>query len=102
MWRRRSVWLSPSWRGLDDNRAQPDCCRSYSPPARKPRSRHIGAQKHGAHMSTSHGSFVWHELMTSDPAAARTFYGDVVGWTARATPGPGMDYWMFKAGGTPV
>ena len=53
-------------------------------------------------MSTSHGSFVWHELTTSDPAAARTFYGDVVGWTAQASPVPGMDYWMFKAGETPV
>ena len=53
-------------------------------------------------MSTSHGAFVWHELMTSDPAAARAFYGSVVGWSAQPSPVPGMDYWMLKAGEIPV
>jgi uncharacterized protein len=53
-------------------------------------------------MSTSHGSFVWHELMTSDPAAAMAFYGNVVGWSAQHSPVPGMDYWMLKAGEIPV
>jgi uncharacterized protein len=53
-------------------------------------------------MSNSHGSFVWHELMTSDPAAAMKFYGSVVGWSAQQSPVPGMDYWMLKAGETPV
>ena len=53
-------------------------------------------------MSTSHGAFVWHELMTSDPAAARTFYGSVVGWSVQHSPVPGMDYWMFKAAEIPV
>ena len=42
-------------------------------------------------MSTSHGSFVWHELITSDPAAAMAFYGNVVGWSAQHAPVPGMD-----------
>jgi predicted enzyme related to lactoylglutathione lyase len=55
-----------------------------------------------APMSAAHGSFVWHELMTSDPTAARAFYSNVVGWTVQASPIPGMDYWMFKAGETPV
>ena len=31
-------------------------------------------------MATSPGSFVWYELMTSDPAAAESFYATVVGW----------------------
>jgi len=32
-------------------------------------------------MATSiHGHFLWHELMTSDPAAAGAFYKKVVGW----------------------
>lgn len=31
-------------------------------------------------MSNPAGSFIWYELMTSDPAAATTFYGAVVGW----------------------
>ena len=36
------------------------------------------------------GEFVWYELMTTDPEAAKKFYSDVVGWgtaplrTARA------------------
>ena len=30
--------------------------------------------------STIRGRFVWHELMTSDPGAAQTFYAKVVGW----------------------
>ena len=53
-------------------------------------------------MSTSHGSFVWHELMTSDPAAAMAFYGSVVSWSVQHSPVPGMDYWMLKAGEIPV
>jgi predicted enzyme related to lactoylglutathione lyase len=53
-------------------------------------------------MSTSHGAFVWHELMTSDPAAAKAFYGSVVGWSVQLSPVPGMEYWMLKAGETPV
>lgn len=27
------------------------------------------------------GSWIWYELMTTDPVAAARFYGDVVGWT---------------------
>lgn len=30
------------------------------------------------------GKFFWYELMTSDPEGAIRFYGDVVGWTAKA------------------
>lgn len=33
-------------------------------------------------MTDISGKFFWYELMTSDPAAAIAFYGDVVGWTA--------------------
>jgi hypothetical protein len=32
-------------------------------------------------MTNAHGSFIWYELMTTDPEGARRFYGDVVGWT---------------------
>ena len=31
-------------------------------------------------MSNSQGQFVWYELMTTDVAAAKEFYGKVVGW----------------------
>ena len=29
------------------------------------------------------GRFVWYELMTTDMAAAKAFYGEVVGWGAQ-------------------
>lgn len=35
-------------------------------------------------MVNSHGSFIWYELMTTDPEGAARFYGDVVGWTVGA------------------
>ena len=43
------------------------------------------------------GSFIWYELMTPDPDAARTFYGAVTGWSISGTPGApvpadGIDY----------
>ena len=31
-----------------------------------------------------HGAFSWFELMTSDPEAAKTFYGKLFGWTTEA------------------
>ncbi|MCO5063076.1 MAG: VOC family protein [Rhizobiaceae bacterium] len=42
--------------------------------------------------------FIWHELMTSDPAAAKAFYAAVLGWTPEPFPGTGMDYTVVKAG----
>lgn len=49
-------------------------------------------------MSNAHGSFIWYELMTKDPKAAKAFYDDIVGWNidAEAPPG-GMDYRMINA-----
>jgi predicted enzyme related to lactoylglutathione lyase len=49
-------------------------------------------------MSSSHGAFVWHELMTTDMEAAKTFYGKVVGWTCKDAEMPGGAYWIFSAG----
>ena len=46
-------------------------------------------------MANPVGSFVWYELMTTDPDGARAFYGKVVGWqiTAQADPqAGGVDY----------
>ena len=42
--------------------------------------------------------FVWYELMTSDAAAASTFYATVVGWKAEDSGLPGMDYTLMKVG----
>lgn len=47
---------------------------------------------------TGTGSFVWYELMTTDPAAAQAFYGKVMGWTFADSGMPGMSYTLFHAG----
>ncbi|TBW40909.1 VOC family protein [Siculibacillus lacustris] len=38
-------------------------------------------------MSNKHGDWIWYELMTTDAAAATTFYGPLLGWSV----GPAMD-----------
>lgn len=46
-------------------------------------------------MTSALGSFIWYELMTTDPDAAAAFYGPVVGWriAGHADPGAGgVDY----------
>ena len=47
--------------------------------------------------SKHHGSFIWYELITRDPAAAKRFYDEVVGWDIdrEALPGP-VEYRMIK------
>lgn len=50
------------------------------------------------------GSFIWYELMTTDPEAAAAFYGAVVGWKMVGDSDPqasGIDYrlWMRDDGG---
>ncbi len=52
-------------------------------------------------MSRSHGRFLWYELMTTDPKAAKAFYAEVVGWRLRETA-PAMAYSLFLAGEQPV
>jgi predicted enzyme related to lactoylglutathione lyase len=42
------------------------------------------------------GKFFWYELMTSDPEAARKFYGDVVGWGTQESGTEG--YRVFTVG----
>jgi uncharacterized protein len=51
---------------------------------------------------SSHGKFVWYELMTSDPQAAEAFYRKVIGWEARDAGMPGMRYAIMSAGEIPV
>src|SRR5436853_3807776 len=46
------------------------------------------------------GKFLWHELMTTEPAAAERFYGSVAGWTPKGwDDDPNYKLWM--AGGQP-
>ncbi|MFG1395623.1 VOC family protein [Roseixanthobacter pseudopolyaromaticivorans] len=53
-------------------------------------------------MASSHGRFVWYELMTPDMDAATAFYGDVVGWGAQKHDMPGMPYTLFTTDVGPV
>ena len=42
------------------------------------------------------GGFIWYELMTPDPAAAKAFYDPVVGWSIGRDPvAPGIEYRMI-------
>jgi predicted enzyme related to lactoylglutathione lyase len=50
-------------------------------------------------VSTLLGRPVWYELMTSDPAAAETFYKKVVGWSAAPFEQSPEPYTVFKRGG---
>jgi predicted enzyme related to lactoylglutathione lyase len=45
------------------------------------------------------GVFVWDELHTSDPAAAKSFYGEVFGWKARDEDMGGFAYTIFTSPG---
>jgi predicted enzyme related to lactoylglutathione lyase len=53
-------------------------------------------------MSTSHGQFVWYELMTKDAASAMEFYRSVIGWGAQEAEVPDRHYTILSAGETPV
>lgn len=53
-------------------------------------------------MANPDGSFIWYELMTTDPEGAAAFYGPVVGWTVSGHSNPaeagGVDYRMIVRG----
>ena len=50
-------------------------------------------------MPNPHGSFIWYELMTPDPAGAMAFYDPVVGWKIAPDPvAPGIEYRMIVRG----
>jgi len=51
---------------------------------------------------TQHGAFSWCELMTTDVAAARKFYGALFGWEMEDFPMPEMTYTVVKAGGNGI
>jgi predicted enzyme related to lactoylglutathione lyase len=48
------------------------------------------------------GRFDWHELMTTDPTAAKAFYKAVVGWGTQDWAGSNHAYSMWMAGETMV
>lgn len=48
------------------------------------------------------GTFCWADLATTDPAAAKAFYGALMGWAASDSPDPSMPYTQFQAAGRNV
>src|SRR5215203_3147635 len=49
--------------------------------------------------STLLGRPIWYELMTSDPAAAETFYRKVIGWTSAPFGDAPSPYTVFNRSG---
>ena len=49
-----------------------------------------------------HGKFFWYDVMTTDVAAARKFYGEVIGWGAQGSGAAGTDYTAFTVKGQGV
>lgn len=49
-------------------------------------------------MARSPNTFFWYELITTDPAAAISFYEQVIGWRAEAFPGSDEGYVVMHAG----
>jgi uncharacterized protein len=52
--------------------------------------------------SSVHGSPSWSETLTTDVDKAREFYTSLFGWTADVKHMPGMDYTVFRNGGTDI
>jgi len=53
-------------------------------------------------MAERPAAFAWYELLTTDMAAAKAFYGSVVGWGARDAATPQFAYSIFTTGEAPV
>jgi predicted enzyme related to lactoylglutathione lyase len=51
-------------------------------------------------MTSRNRRFTWYELLTTDVAAARAFYVDVVGWSARDASTADFPYEIFSADAT--
>ena len=49
-------------------------------------------------MTNPHGTPIWYELMTADPAASAAFYDHVIGWSTEAEPSGDLDYRMIDTG----
>lgn len=49
-------------------------------------------------MANPHGTYIWYELLTTDPAAAADFYGKIIGWTTAPFGGGEHEYTIASAG----
>jgi predicted enzyme related to lactoylglutathione lyase len=72
----------------------------------QPRSQTQSAQPYDASIPApvaAPGRFVWHDLMSTDPATARAFYAALFGWTYRDVDmGPMGTYTMIHVGEMPI
>src|SRR4029077_13921295 len=69
----------------------PECGRDF-----------CAGSKGEADLVSSHGRFVWYELMTTNIETAKAFYADVVGWGTRDASMLGLAYSLFTVGDAPV
>jgi predicted enzyme related to lactoylglutathione lyase len=53
----------------------------------------------GARTSYESGTLCWADLGTSDPDAARAFYGELFGWRGNDLEGPAGVYTMLRRDG---
>jgi uncharacterized protein len=61
-----------------------------------------GISASGTAAVANRGRFSWVELLTTDPAAARAFYQEVVGWGATRMDGGPVEYTLFTSGDIPL
>jgi predicted enzyme related to lactoylglutathione lyase len=52
----------------------------------------------GAELANEHGTLLWNELLTHDPAVAGSFYANVFGWEIAAQDMPAGTYYVFRSG----
>src|ERR1700676_2401432 len=79
------------------------CCAGQSQRTRRSAVRERGLDKNGEIGGVDHqGRFVWYELLTTDVAAAKAFYGAVLSWGAQDASTPNLAYALLIAGKAPV
>lgn len=48
------------------------------------------------------GKFIWHDLISDDPAGTEAFYGELFGWEFRSLELLGASYWVISLDGKPI
>jgi uncharacterized protein len=56
-------------------------------------------ENHGAQLVNVPGAFTWNDVVTTDPEAARRFYGELFGWTFEVIDGADPPYAVIQHGG---
>jgi predicted enzyme related to lactoylglutathione lyase len=60
------------------------------------------AQTQDASKGSAVGEFVWHDLVTTNPAVSRAFYGALLGWAFEAGQGIDPGYTIIRHEGRPI